>query len=188
MKVTFITTNKHKFEEVVDILKPYDIELEQLDMEYDENHDASMEEVVRGAVRLLADELDKPVLIEDTGLFFKAYDGFPGALPKFVINTLGFKGIFKLLEGENRDAEFVTVAGYCEPGGEPQLFEGYMKGQIHETIENPDKDEMPYDKIFFSTEAQKLITHMTIQEKTKISQRAEALRKFGDYMTSKTKN
>ena len=115
MKITFITTNKHKFKEVEGILKKYPIELEQLDMEYDENHDVGMEDIVRDAVEELANKLNKPIVLEDTGLFFEAYEGFPGALPKFVYNTLGYKGIFKLLENEkNRTYNILISLRNCK--------------------------------------------------------------------------
>ena len=148
MKIAFITTNKHKFEEVQALLKDYDIELIHEELEYDENHDHGIEEIAKNAAKKLADELGRPVILEDTGLFFEAYEGFPGPLPKFIIQTLNFKGIFKLLKGENRNAYFKTVAAFCEPKKDPILFEGIMNGKITEEIHNEEKDSMPYDKIF----------------------------------------
>ena len=182
MKITFITTNKHKFKEARNILKDFPIELEQLDMDYEENHDKGIEEIARGAAKKLADKLDKPVALEDTGLFFEAYNNFPGALPKFVINSIGFKGIFKLLDGESREAYFKTVAAFCEPCSEPVLFEGIMKGEITKKIYNENKDEMPYDKIFIPEGKTETISEMTLEEKNSFSQRAKAFKKFGEYI------
>ncbi len=182
MKITFITTNKHKFKEAQDILKDYPVELEQLDMDYEENHDESIEEIARGAAKKLADKLNRPVVLEDTGLFFEAYNNFPGALPKFVINSIGFKGIFKLLGGESRKAYFKTVAAFCEPGSEPILFEGIMKGEITKKIYNENKDEMPYDKIFIPEGKNKTISEMTLEEKNSFSQRSKAFKKFGAHL------
>lgn len=187
MKIIFITTNKHKFEEVQDILRDYPIELERLFMEYEENHDFGIEEIARGVARKLAIEIGKPILLEDTGLFFEAYEGFPGALPKFVFNTLGHKGIFKLLQGESRKAYFKTVAAYCEPNKEPVLFDGIMRGDITNEVYNEDKDVMPYDRIFIPQGASKTISDMTLEEKNALSQRAEAFKKFGDYIVGKNK-
>ncbi|MEX0650290.1 MAG: RdgB/HAM1 family non-canonical purine NTP pyrophosphatase [Candidatus Andersenbacteria bacterium] len=182
MKIYFVTTNKHKFQEVQDILKDYPIELEQLDRSYEENHDASIDEVARSGALQMLKEINAPVVVEDTGLFFEAYEGFPGALPKFVMNTLGFKGILKLLEGESRKAYFRTVVGYAEPGQEPQLFEGIMRGSITEEVHNPEADVMPYDKIFIYEGQAKTISDMTAEEKSALSQRGESFRKFGEYI------
>jgi len=182
MKIYFVTTNKHKFKEVKDILKDYPIELEHLNLEYSEDHDESMETIAKTAAKKLANELNKPIVLEDTGLFFEAYNNFPGALPKFVINSIGFKGIFKLLENESRNAYFKTVAGFCLPNKEPILFEGIMKGEITTEVHNKDKDEMPYDKIFIPENKDKTISNMTLEEKNQFSQRSKTFRKFGDYI------
>jgi len=182
MKLYFITTNKHKFEEVADILKEFPIELEHIDLEYDEHPDWGMEEIARSASKKLANKLQKPIILEDTGLFFEAYPGFPGAQPKFVFNTIGYKGIFKLLEGESRKAYFKTVAGFCEPTKEPVLFEGVMNGTFIDKIHNENKDVMPYDRIFIPENTTKTISDMTMQEKNIFSQRAQAFKKFGEFM------
>ncbi|KPJ55228.1 hypothetical protein AMJ47_01220 [Parcubacteria bacterium DG_72] len=187
MKIIFITTNKHKFEEVRDILKDYPIELEQLSMEYEENHDSGIEEIAGAAARKLATEIGKPIVLEDTGLFFEAYNNFPGALPKFVFNTIGYKGIFKLLEGESRKAYFKTIAAYCEPNKEPVLFGGIMRGGITNKIYNKDKEAMPYDRIFIPENESKTISSMTLEEKNALSQRAESFKKFGNYIVKKIK-
>ena len=185
MKITFITTNKHKFEEVEDVLKAYPkIELEHLNKEYDENHDLSMEQIAKTAAKKLADEMQRSIILEDTGLFFEAYDNFPGALPKFVFNTLGYKGILKLLENESRKAYFKTVAAFCMPGKEPITFEGVMHGEITKEVFNKDKDAMPYDRIFIPEGHDNTISEMTLGQKNKFSQRSQAFRKFGEYLTS----
>ena len=137
---------------------------------------------MRGATQKLVSKLNKPIVLEDTGLFFEAYNNFPGALPKFVINSIGFKGIFRLLDGESRKAYFKTVAAFCRPGGEVVLFEGIMQGKITDKIYNKDKDEMPYDKIFIPEGKTKTISEMTLEKKNSFSQRAQSFRKFGEYI------
>jgi len=181
-KIYFVTTNKHKFREVKDVLKDYPIELEHLDMEYEENHDSSMEEIAKGAAKKLAEQLKKTVVVDDTGLFFEAFNGFPGALPKFVFNSIGYKGILKLLDGENRKAYFKTVVGYCEPGKEPVIFEGELHGNITDEVYGLDKDDMPYNRIFVPDGETRPIVETTIQERNKFLQRAKAFKKFGEWI------
>lgn len=141
-----------------------------------------MEEIAQKASQKLAQQLDRPVVLEDTGLFFEAYNGFPGALPKFVFSTIGYRGIFKLLEDEKRNTYFKTVAAYCEPDKDPVLFEGIMRGKITDKVYNKDKDEMPYDKIFIPEGKTKTVSDMTLEEKNSFSQRAKAFKKFGKYI------
>jgi len=141
------------------------------------------------ASKKLADELNKPIVLEDTGLFFEAYDGFPGPSPKFVFKTLGYKGIFKLLDGESRNACFQTTAAYCEPGNDPKLFSGEMKGEITDKIFNPERDFdfMPYDRIFIPDGKSITISDMTMEEKNQLSQRSKAFHKFAKLLTNKKK-
>ena len=122
MKISLVTTNKGKFEEIAALFKEYDIEVEWINKKYDEDNEDAIEDTAKKAAKKLANELGKPIVLEDTGLFFEAYDGFPGQSPKFVFKTLGYKGIFKLLDGESRKAYFKTAAAYCEPGGEQVLL------------------------------------------------------------------
>src|SRR5688572_25399189 len=141
--IAFVTTNPHKFKEVSVILAGYPLKLEHVNEDYEENHDASLEDVARDSARLMSERLNRPVVVEDTGVFFDAYKGFPGALPKFVFNTLGYRGILKLLEGEKRGVQMVTIAAYCKPGSEPVTFKGTLRGVITEKVHDEDKDTMP---------------------------------------------
>ena len=181
-KIIFVTTNKHKFKEVKAILAEYNIEAEQLVMEYEEDKEADMEEISRKAAKLLADKLDKELIVEDTGLFFKTYNNFPGALPKYIFNGIGFEGIFRLLKGQDRSAYFKSVIGYCKPGGEAVVFDGVMNGKINAKVIKPKADAMPYDHIFIPEGYNKAIVEMDMALKNSFSQRGQAARKLGDYL------
>lgn len=182
MALAFVTTNNHKFTEVSDILKEFNLVVEQVDFDYAENHDASLEEVASTASVEVSTKLNRPIILEDTGIFFDAYEGFPGALPKFVFNTLGYRGIFKLLENEKRDVYFKTVAAYCEPEGTPKLFTGIMRGKITNEVYDQNKDAMPYDRIFIADRLpDKVFSRLSITEKNKLSQRGSAFRQFGKW-------
>lgn len=187
MTIAFVTTNKHKFAEATEALRPYGVALEHVIMEYAENHDASLEDIAREAASVLARQLERPVIVEDTGLFFEAWPGFPGALPKFVFNTLGYKGIFKLLEGGSRRARFKTVVGYGRPGRKADCFEGIMKGTITEQVFDLDIDVMPYDRIFVPDGQTQVISRLALAQKNEFSQRGQAFRALGQFLASKNK-
>lgn len=182
MKLKFITTNKHKFAEVKDILAEYGVTLEQLNLEYEENHDEDSKAVVRSALKNLASRLDPPFVIEDTGIFFEAYSSFPGALPKYVFNSIGYDGIFRLLKGKDRRAYFKSIVGYCGPKEKQKIFNGILRGAITKEIHNPNKDRMPYERIFIPEGMKITASDMTLEEKNTISHRAIAFRKLGEYL------
>lgn len=185
MKIAFITTNKSKYEEVQSLFKDCGIDLEWINQKYEEDNEDTIEDTAKKASKKLADELNIPVILEDTGLFFEAYNGFPGQSPKFVFKTLGYKGIFKLLDGESKKAYFQTCAAYCEPNKEPVLFKGEMKGEITNEIFNADDksfDFMPYDRIFIPEDEQITISDMTMEKKNSLSQRSKAFRKLAEFL------
>lgn len=184
MKLTFVTTNNSKYEEVKVILAKYGVDTLWLKRKYEEDNEDDIEDVAKKAAKKLADEMKTPIVLEDTGLFFEAYNGFPGPAPKFVFKTIGYKGIFKLLDGESRKAYFKTVAAFCESGKEPITFSGEMHGTITQKIFNTDKDfdYMPYDRIYIPDGTDSTISDMTMEQKNALSQRGKAFRKLGEYL------
>jgi XTP/dITP diphosphohydrolase len=184
--IHFATTNKHKFEEVKQILSEFNIDVKQLEIEKIEPRGEMMETIAKNAAELIANKVKLPIILEDTGIFFEAYNNFPGPLPRYIFESIGYKGILKLLEKENKDAYFKTVAAYCEPGQEPVLFEGISKGKISEKVVNKDKDVMPYERIFIPENSNKTLSDMSRTEKNKISHRSKAFRKFGEWYEKKT--
>lgn len=183
MKITFVTTNRNKFEEVSGVLGEFGIELEQLNESYEEDHDKGMTEIAKSSVKKLAERLQKPVIVDDTGVFIDAYNNFPGPLAKFVFQNLGYKGLFKLLEGEPKSGHFETAAAFCEPGGEPQVFTGQMKGHFIIKSKLEDPGFMPYMQIFVPDGFGKTISELTVEEKNSISHRAAAFRELGKYIS-----
>ena len=97
--IYFVTTNKHKFQEVKQILSEFNIEIKQLEIEKIEPREETIENISKNAAKIIADKVNHPIILEDTGLFFEDYNNFPGPLPKFVFQSIGYAGTFKLLEG-----------------------------------------------------------------------------------------
>jgi XTP/dITP diphosphohydrolase len=184
MKIAFVTTNKHKFEEVRRIFSEFGIDTEQATIDCPEP-EGSVDSIAKHKARFAADALKKPVVAEDTGIFFEAYDDFPGSRPKFVFHGIRYDGIMRLLEGKKRDAYFKTAAAFCEPGKDPVIFEGVMKGKITEKIFDKEKDVQPYERIFVPEGHDVTTSAMTREEKNIISHRAKAFRKLGEYLSKK---
>tara|TARA_Y100000310_G_scaffold342208_1_gene444296 strand:+ start:893 stop:1450 length:558 start_codon:yes stop_codon:yes gene_type:complete len=184
MKLTFITTNPKKVEEAKAILKPFNIEIEQKSIDYPEDKEGTIQELVIKAIQPLAEQLQQPIIIEDTGLFFEAYNNFPGLFPKFIYQTLGFEGIQKLLEGKSRKASFKAVVGYCEPGKELILFEGEMPGTIIEGEHTPRNEHFPYDTIFLAEGQDKINEDLPDEVKNAISHRCHAFKKLGKHLSN----
>ncbi|PIS05540.1 MAG: non-canonical purine NTP pyrophosphatase [Candidatus Buchananbacteria bacterium CG10_big_fil_rev_8_21_14_0_10_42_9] len=183
-EILFVTTSRHKVKEANEIAKEFGLKLIQHDFDYPENQDKTIEEIVSQAARQMADKLNQLVVVEDAGLFLEAYENFPGPLSKFVFNTIGNEGIFKLLEGKDRGAYFKAVYGYCQPRQEPKLFTGISRGQITTQAKALEVDDMPWDYIFIPAGYEK-VTSEIMNQKKDFSARAKAVKKLAEYINSK---
>ena len=130
------------------------------------------------------DLIQKPVIIEDDGLFIDSLDGFPGPYSSYVYDTIGNKGIMNLLENsEIRDAKFVSIIAYCDNDYGVKLFESSIPGKISSVIE---KGGWGYDPIFIPDGESK--TYANVSDKDKFSHRAAALTKFSNWFLDKQKD
>ncbi len=129
MKITLVTGNKNKEAE----FKAFISELEVVNAEYPELRADEPCEISKIAAKTLADMLGKTIIVEDSGLFIDALNGFPGTSTKYITKRIGNKGILKLMKGEkNRKCQYKSAIGYCEPGKMPICFQGVQEGKISE--------------------------------------------------------
>lgn len=180
--ITFITGNKHKVIEAENIFKDYDINLEHIDFGYCEPQ-GTLEEVAISGAKYASRKLDRSVIVEDAGLFIKALKGFPGTYSSYVQDTIGNKGILKLLtDTDNRCAEFRSVIGYCAPNSEPKIFLGKVSGEI--AVEERGNLGFAFDPIFYVPSEDKTFGELTTDEKNRFSHRKNSLEKFIKWYSS----
>jgi len=179
MKLFFVTCNKGKVKEFKQILEPK-IKVEQLPIDYPELRSDDPEEIAGLAAKQLADKLDKPIVVEDSGLFIKALNGFPGTSSAYIHKRIGLKGILKLMKGiKNRECMYMSAVAYCEPGKKPVSFLGIEKGRIAEKIRG--KNGFGHDPIFIPEESQKTYGEMENCEEAKMFRR-QAVLKLLDFL------
>lgn len=172
-KIYFVTKNKHKLEEARLVLK--NIIVEQIPEDKVEDKESSIKEIAKKNAFLFYKKYKKPIIVDDTGVFFKAYKNFPGSNPKLIFNLIDYKGIFKLLENENREAYFITLLCYKDEKNF-KIFEGKLNGVIDYKVNDITKDVLPYERIFLVNG--KPFSSFSREEKNKISHRAIAFRKL----------
>lgn len=166
MKIYFVTSNEGKVREFKQILEPK-IKVEHILINYPELRSDDPEEIAQLAAKQLADIIKKPVVVEDSGLFIKSLNGFPGTNSAYIHKRIGLKGILKLMEGiKDREAEYRSAVGYCESGKEPVSFLGVEKGKIankirgnfgfgHDPIFIPEGNKKTYGEMKDYTKAKK---------------------------------
>ncbi len=178
-----VTQNKHKLRELTPLFNEYGVKFDMIGLAKFEIRSDDVVSVAREAARHAYQESGRPVVVDDTGLYIDALNGFPKAYPAFVLETIGNEGILKLLKGgENRDATFVSAVGFCD-GTTLRVFKGTMKGTIsHEEIGN---EGFGYDPIFIPDGYSMTYAQLGFEEKTAISHRTQAFRGFLEWYVKK---
>ncbi|MFV0392612.1 MAG: non-canonical purine NTP diphosphatase [Paludibacteraceae bacterium] len=187
-KIVFATHNRHKLEEVKEILKDkidivglYDI--------------GCLEEIPETALTLEGNALAKANYVfenygmdcfaDDTGLEVDALDGRPGVYSARYAGepSNSERNIDKLLAEmsnfSNRGAQFRTVIALVEKGKD-RCFEGVIKGKI--ANERCGKNGFGYDPVFFPTGCSLSFAQMNPSKKNAISHRALAVDKLVRYL------
>ena len=179
MDIVFVTGNRGKVEEARSILGERGITLTQVECEYPEVQADELEVIAACGARWAAKRLGRSVVVDDSGIFIRALNGFPGPYSAYVQRTLGNQGILKLMEGvEDRYAVVKSVIGFCEPGGEPLTFTGVLEGALSDCERGT--HGFGFDPIF--EVCGRTLGEMLPREKNLISHRARALRKFADWL------
>lgn len=182
--VLFATSNRGKLEEAREILRPFGIRVEQFDGKGIEIQAESTGEVASFSSKGAAKAAGRAVLVEDAGLFVESLGGFPGPFSAYVFKTIGVAGLVALLKGKgSRDAVFVSSLAYCEPSGEPRLFEGRAKGKIA----GAPRGDMGFgfDPIFVPLGGTRTFGQLTLKDKSAVSHRADSMKRFAKWYLSR---
>ena len=122
------------------------------------------------------------MIVEDDGLFIKSLNGFPGPYSSFVFDTIGNKGILRLVS-RPRDALFRSIIAYCERDDYVHLFSADVKGKISKKERGV---KWGFDPIFVPSGKNK--SYSELAEKNQISHRYLALKKFANWYLNKRKS
>jgi len=183
--IPFATSNPHKISEANELTKKFNITFKQIKLDYPEIRDESVEKVAAAGAKFIFNKLQKPAIVEDSGLFISALNNFPGSYSAFIQEKIGNAGILKLLIGEkNRSAKFISAIGFCDENGIVKTFTGEVHGRISDKIQGT--GGFGYDPIFIPNDQKEELTFAENPElKNKISHRKIAFEKFLKTITEK---
>ncbi len=173
--VLFASSNKNKFNEAKKILANYGINLSFFKINLKEIQAESIKHIAALKVKDAYRQCQKPVIVEDAGLFIDSLKGFPGPFSSYVLKTIGNSGLLRLVR-TNRKAHFQSVIAYCDNKNGVVLFEAKVKGKISK---NTLGSGWGFDPIFIPTGETK--TFAMISNKNEISHRYKALTKFSKW-------
>ena len=191
MKIVFATNNKHKLEEIKDILgKDFEIvSLAEIGCHEDiPETGLTLEENARQKSTYIVEYYNHDCFADDTGLEVDALKGEPGVHSARYAEGTDHdseanmrKLLSKMSNVKDRTARFRTVISLIINGVEHQ-FEGRVEGRI--ATEKHGKEGFGYDPIFIPEGYDKSFAELGEEVKNQISHRARAVKKLAEYLSS----
>ncbi|ABW12032.1 non-canonical purine NTP pyrophosphatase, rdgB/HAM1 family [Parafrankia sp. EAN1pec] len=174
-RVTLITGNAGKAREYASLLG---IGVAATTMDLIEIQSLDVAKVVKYKAEDAYTKLHSPVLVDDTGLALHAWNGLPGALIAWFLDTVGTRGLLSMAAGvADRSAAVTTALGYADDTG-VRVFTGTVHGIL--TTEPRGNGGFGYDTVFAPAGATLTFAEMSSEQKNAISHRrlaVDALRK-----------
>ena len=191
MKIVFATNNKHKLEEIKDILgKDFEIvSLAEIGCHEDiPETGLTLEENARQKSTYIVEHYNHDCFADDTGLEVDALNGEPGVHSARYAEGTDHdseanmrKLLSKMSNVKDRTARFRTVISLIINGVEHQ-FEGRVEGRI--ATEKHGKEGFGYDPIFIPEGYDKSFAELGEEVKNQISHRERAVKKVAEYLSS----
>ncbi len=154
--------------------------LRQTSLDFLEIQTTNLEELVEYKLRKAYGSIGKPVIVEDTSLYFEAWNGLPGPLVKWFVEHLGPQGMATALSAfDNRRAHAVCCLGYTEDGETQHYFKGEVRGLI---VDPRGSFQFGWDPIFQPEGASQTFGEMSSAEKQKMSMRGRAAAEFTRFL------
>ena len=197
-KIVIATNNRHKIEEIKDMLKNENIKLITLNdigcnEEIPEN-EPTIEGNAYQKAKYIFERYGYDCISDDTGLEVDSLNGQPGVFsaryskeeyPNVDEKERSKYNILKLLDKmkgiTQRNARFRTIICLMENGHE-KFFEGVVEGKI--TNDPAGEKGFGYDPVFIPDGCDKTFAQMSMEEKNQISHRGRAIKKLADYLNS----
>ena len=188
MKIVIASSNKHKIEEINQMVNDYNIKLVSAS-----EYDVDMESVVEDGetfvdnalikARYLASKLDEYVLADDSGLCLEGSDALGVHTARFrpdLTYPERCQVVYEMVK-DNPKASFICSLALITPSKEEIVVSGEVKGEIKEPSGT---NGFGYDPVFFSYELNKIFGLATSEEKHSVSHRGRAVR----YLVEELKN
>lgn len=188
MKLVFATNNKHKLQEVRDIVGDRVEVLSLADIDCHDDIPETADTLQGNALikaRHIYEKYGLDCFADDTGLEVEAIDGAPGVYSARYAgeecdSEANMRKLLENLTGKtNRNAQFRTVIALII-NGEEMLFNGIVKGSI--ATEKKGDSGFGYDPVFVPEGYSESFAQMSGEMKNSMSHRFRATRQLADFL------
>lgn len=177
--LTLITGNPHKVKEFERILG---VTVASKKIELPEIQDTDVAVVAKSKAQMAYDQLQHPVVVDDSGIYIHAWGKLPGALIIWFVENVGMEGMLRMLEDwEDRSATAEVAVAYCDEHG-PQVFVGKLDGTI--STEPRGDAGFGYDSVLIPNGHTKTRAEMTHEERDPDSPRRAAIMQLRDFLNT----
>lgn len=168
LPLVFVTSRAEKALEAARL----GFEIERLDLDLPEPQALDPSDIVEAKARAAFAALERPVLVEDSGLAIRAWGGFPGALVKWLEKSAGVANLARMLDPfTDRSATAVCTIAYCD-GGEVVTARGETPGTIAAAPRGA--GGFGWDVLFIPDGSDRTFAEMAPEEKDRVSHRRRA--------------
>lgn len=183
--IHFITGNSGKFATMKRYADAADINAIQKDLPLIEPQANTVEEISHSKAQQAFALLQKPLFVNDAGMYIDALNGFPGPYVKYAVQTIGVEGIQRLAEAmQDRCCRFVNTLTYIDDAG-MKSFEGVTEGSLATEIDRNPKPLYFWsdmERIFIPEGRQKPFSAFTEEDFRDYYQEREPYNVFGQLM------
>ncbi len=177
MDPIFVTSNKNK---LLEVSKRIGRTLDFRTLDIDEIQEVDVEKVAKDKAHRAYEALKVPLIVEDTGLYVNALNGFPGALCKWLEARVGNEGLCRLLDSYD-DRSVVAETCICFYNGKDlRVFKGRAAGRIADRPSGG--GGFGWDPIFVPEGYDRTFAELGAEVKQRLSHRARAAAKLKDYL------
>lgn len=157
-------------------------DLEQLDIDLPEIQSLDPQEILRYKLHVAREQFpDRNIIVEDTSLVFHAWNGLPGPLVKWYLESVGDRGIWKMIAWfADKEASAMCTIGYAD-GDTIEFFQWVTTGLV---VEPTVQTDFGRDALFQPDGYTKTFAHMTKEEKNVVSPRGKAVKMLQEFLSN----
>lgn len=185
MTLTLITGNPNKARETRHYTS---LHLEHQAVELPEIQSLDVYEIVRLKAQAAYEQLQKPVLVEDTSVIFPHLGRLPGPFIKWFLEELKPEGLCRLLDADPERRALASVNYGLHDGKEIHIFSGSISGTVsqHPSDKEGFGKAFGWDVIFIPDGYSEPWSGFSEEDKLKTSIRRQALLKIEAWMAANT--
>jgi XTP/dITP diphosphohydrolase len=184
MKIRFVSSNRHKIDEVTAIMTPVGVEVVPASIKIEELQTNDVSKLVEDKLIKAFRAIGRPLFVEHTGLYIDGLNGLPAGLTQVFWDNLQADKFAEIV-GNLSDPRLVarTVLGYCD-GRRFHFFEGEVAGRVPKVPAG--NRDFQWDCVFIPDGETQTFAELG-PKKNQISMRRKALDEFAAFLSGMIK-